>query len=321
MDAWQSAMRRGDFAAAWAVSDALLARDGPALRDPALPDWVRRFWDGRPLDGLRVLVDCRHGLGDSLQFARLLPLLRPRVRHLALRMQAPLVPLFDAAALADTVVPHGHPPPAHDALVELMELPHILRLRLEDIPAPGPLRLAAGIPRQPGSRLELGLCWAGGDWDPSRHLPDRLAARLAAAPGVRCWSLQLDQPVPGFAAGSLAGTDLLGQSRAMLERLDLVISVDTMSAHLSASLGLPTWLLLPSPCDWRWMDQGERSPWYPTMRLFRQPQPGAWDPVAEAVLRALGKQPALNRGLPLPGSPRLHAGPVSRNAVGHRATP
>jgi len=280
-------MRRGDFTAAWEVSDAILrqrVRDG--VRCHGWPRHLQFLWNGRPLDGLRVAVHCYHGLGDTLQFARLLPMLRRSVRHLSVVVQPQLLGWLRGIPGVDRVeaLSEAGTGIECDAHVELMELPHILRLSLADIPPPLQPRMrsptrARGI----AGALRVGIAWRSGDWDASRSLPDAALTPLAAVPGVRWASLQYPACTPPFAAEAAGCRDIALLARRMRD-LDLVVSVDTMTAHLAGTLGLPTLTLLPQPCDWRWMERREDTPWYPTMRLLRQSRAGDWTDVVERVL-------------------------------------
>jgi len=285
-DLWMRAMRRGDFAAAWRVSDAVLAGRGGAGRHD-LPRHLQTVWDGRALEGRDVLVHCYHGLGDTLQFVRLLPRLRARARRVTLWTQPALVDLLRGIDGADRILPldDGAPPRGHEAHIELMELPHWLRLDPAEIPPPPYLALAAPE-RAPDRVRHVGLAWRGGAWDPARHLDPALLAPLASRP-VHWHSVQYGvRRPPPFACSDLACRDLRRLAQRMLG-LDLVISVDTMTAHLAGALGLPVWLLLPTPCDWRWMERRADTPWYPRMRLWRQHRAGDWRGVVQRVGAAL----------------------------------
>lgn len=292
---WLEATRRGDFPAAWTVSDAVLAGRDLATRDnPALPYHLRWVWDGQPIEGRRVLVRCYHGLGDTLQFCRYLPLLRSRVAALTVETQPGLANLLSTLPGPDQVVPFdpAHPLQASDADIEIMELAHALRL-----PPPPPPYLHVVPRRQSETGLFVGLCWAAGGWDPDRSIPVEALAPLADLPGLRLVSLQRG-PAANAASNELLAVaqdcsmDLMRTAR-LVAGLDLVVTVDTMIAHLAAALGRPTWLLLKRDADWRW-GHG-RSPWYPAVRQFRQSIPGDWAaPVAALVAE-------LRRGLKVCG--------------------
>ena len=272
-------MRRGDFPGAWAVNAAVLARQTPDTRDdPRLPYHLRWVWDGRPLAGRHVLVRCYHGLGDTLQFARYLPALAAQAASVAVECQPSLVPLLAGIPGVARLIPFDvtAPAPPAECDIEIMELAFALRLRPDAVPLPT-LRPPAPARLPPGT---LGLCWMVGDWDKAREVPPALLAPLAAA--HPCVSL-----VPGPAplpclnpAGSPA--DILATA-ALIGSASRIITVDTMVAHLAGSLGRPVSLLLKHEADWRWMDARRDSPWYPTMRLYRQPRPGDWASVVAAV--------------------------------------
>jgi hypothetical protein len=289
MDPWTRAMHRGDFAAAWRISDACLVAREPQRSSE--PRHLQCVWDGRALDGKRVLVRCYHGLGDTLQFVRLLPLLRERAKHVVLWAQPALLGLLATAHGFDRVEPlhDGEPGVERDVDIELMELAHALRITAETLPVRVPyLRVAPVEPRVARARPRVGLAWRSGDWDAARSIPDALLAPLAAADVEWC-SLQFGIAPPPFAAHDLACADLVEQARR-IAALDLVISVDTMTAHLAGALGVRVWTLLPEPCDWRWMQRRDDTPWYPTMRLFRQRRPGDWHGVIARVLDALSAE-------------------------------
>jgi hypothetical protein len=290
MDAWMHAMRNGDFAGAWLISDRVLReRRASAAAQFNLPRHLQHLWDGSPIEGKRVLVHCYHGLGDTIQFVRLLPLLRARAREVILWAQPVLLDLLRDCPGIDRLEPlhDGAPQIERDADVELMELAHLLRLTLAKIPTRMPyLRVRrVAIPRR-DSRKRVGLVWRAGDWDAARSIPASALAPLRSLHDVRWVSLQFaarDCPLP---AVDLACADLREQAQRM-QNLDLIISVDTLAAHLAGALGLRTWLLLPQPCDWRWMTQRADSPWYPTLQLFRQHEQGDWSGVIEQVRTAL----------------------------------
>jgi len=265
---WHQAMAAGDFGRAWAASDCLLQLRAPAERDdPALPYHLRWVWDGRAFDGRRVLVRCYHGLGDTIQFSRYLPALRRRVGHLTLEAPPALIAVLAGIEGPDLVVPFRPEAPAAPADVdlEIMELAHALRL------APLPVPYLAAPARPAGGRLQVGICGrTESTWRPERSVPPEALAPLAAVPGLDLHSLQRDACPPDLAdtARRIAG-------------LDLVVTVDTMIAHLAGALGTPVWLLLMAEPDWRWLAGGRASPWYGGVRKYRQRQPGHWhEPVA-----------------------------------------
>lgn len=279
-------MRDGDFARAWAISDAVLASRNPATRDdPSQPYHLRWVWDGRAWRGRQVLVRCYHGLGDTLQFARLLPLLRRDAASVTLEVQPELLPLLRDAPGHDRAAPFDlrQPLPPAECDIEVMELAHALRLSPTDIPLP---------PRMPPMRppRTIGLCWQAGSWDPARSVPAAALAAACTVPGVQLFSLQRGPgagAVDGLSAHPHDNSMAVEDTAALIRSLDLVVTVDTMVAHLSGSLGAPTLLLLQATADWRWMRATERSPWYPSMRLLRQRRAGDWSGPLAALHQAL----------------------------------
>jgi hypothetical protein len=177
-----------------------------------------------------------------------------------------------------------------------MELPHALRTTLGAIPPVAPELAALGATsrrRRSGAPLRVGLAWAGGDWDRRRSLPPACLGALAGLPGIACYSLQRGPaaaapglPPLAFRNPADASMDVTDTVRLM-RRLDLVISIDSMVAHLAGSLMRPVWTVLHSAPDWRWLSGRVDSPWYPTMRLYRQRTAGDWVPVLDALRRDL----------------------------------
>ncbi len=282
-DRWVAAMRAGDVHAAFAVNDQVLAARDPATRDdPARPYHERWVWDGRPLDGRRVLVRCYHGLGDTLQFCRFLAPLRCRAAHVTMEAQPPLIPLLRRLPGIDRLHPFdpAHPLPPADCDIEVMELAHALR----QPPDPAPY-LHAEAARGGG----VGFCWQGGGWDPARDIPAPKLRPLAT--GVRAISLQRG---PAAAAAPALGAhdpldgdmDVLALAH-LVAGLRAVFTVDTMVAHLAAALGRPTFVLLKHDPDWRWGHSG-RTPWYGSVRTIRQPAPGDWDGAIDQALQLWG---------------------------------
>jgi hypothetical protein len=288
-------MRNGDLAAAWAISDAVLRHRIESKE--VCWNWPRHLqfvWRGEPLADKRVLVRCYHGLGDTIQFLRFLRPLRNIARQVTLWVQPTLLDLAAGAAGVDHLLAlhDGSPQAEHDVDVEIMEIPHALRVT--SIPNRVPYLHVADAPqREPqGGVHRVGIVWEGGGWDPRRDVPLPLLRRLAGLRGVRLYSLQggpaaaLAHAIP--AAAMDIGTIKYAATRIL--ELDLIISVDTMAAHLAGALGRPVWTLLHADCDWRWGGDGDRTAWYRTMRLFRQKRAGEWDGVVEEVCAALAKR-------------------------------
>lgn len=281
---WTCHMLLGHFESAWAESDAISRRGKP---DP------HRFWDGRPFDGRHVLIRCLHGLGDTLQYVRYFPLIRERAASLTVEAQPLLRTLLAQAHIADRVISWGDEEPFWNQQVEIVELPLIFRTSLVSIPATVPyLNVPNGsMDSSFGGKhpLRVGFVWASSAFNPARSLPLAELATLFDIPDVSFFSFQAGDHRAELQHWSNQVGNLYTEGQSVLDTamsmktMDLVITVDTMTAHLAGAMGLEVWTLLPYACDWRWMLRRTDSPWYPTMRLFRQPAPGAWEAVVHHV--------------------------------------
>ncbi|MBI3570748.1 MAG: glycosyltransferase family protein [Gammaproteobacteria bacterium] len=301
---WGLATQRlllGDFAQGWQEYEhrwALPENQG-LRREFAAPRW-----DGGDIAGRTVLLHAEQGVGDTLQFVRYAPLLVRRGAHIIVLCQPMLKRLLmemgDVSVVAD-----GEPLPEFDLQLSLMSLPRVLGTTLASIPADVPYLRADSVDVRTWNRklddkdhFKIGLVWAGN----RRHLNDRnrsctleTLAPLAAVSGIRLYSLQKGEAAAEIrnAPANMQLVDLndelvdFADTAAVIACLDLVITVDTAVAHLAGALARPAWLLLPFAPDWRWMLAREDSPWYPSLRLFRQSQAGGWDSVLTAVINAL----------------------------------
>jgi Flp pilus assembly protein TadD len=277
----------------------------PAFAEPA--------WDGADLAGGRLLIYAEQGLGSAIQFARFVPLAAARAGRTIVQCPRPLVRLFRRAWSGTDgsrveVVEKDAPLPDFDAHAPLMSLPHLLGTTLATIPWPGAyLRVEGGALATWQARLahlprpRIGLAWAGNPGhgnDHNRSMPAERLAPLVAAGGASFVSLQVGAGagVAAFAAGAVfdAAPHLadFAETAAAIAALDRVISVDTAVAHLAGALAAPCWLLLPHAPEWRWLCDRDDSPWYPTLRLFRQRRPGDWDGLVARLGLALADLPA-----------------------------
>lgn len=301
IDPWTEAMRRGDFEAAWKISDALL----PATRSQdhrTLPRHEQNIWDGTTVVGKRVLVRCYHGLGDTIQFIRYAALLKRLAARVIVWAPPSLIPLLQGVEGVDQLLPlhDGAPEVEYDVDVELNELPYVFRTTVDDIPAKTPYLHVDVAPRAPTSTgMRIGLIWQAGEWDATRTIPFPSLLPLSRLPGIQWRILQRDPLSAGWnnQFGVISGGDNPLDDARIMRALDLVISVDTMTAHLAGALAQNVWTLLPLNADWRWMRDRHDSPWYPTMRLFRQKREGDWNEVIEEVARELTKVVAPSRPL------------------------
>jgi len=262
-------------------------------------------WMGEPLNGARILLYAEQGLGDALQFIRYLPLVRAAGGRVILEVQPQLRRLLSGMDGIEEMISVGEPQPPFDWHCPLLSLPLAFGTEIETIPNTVPYLT---VPREaaekhahfrwPKTGLRIGVVWAGRPEhlrDRYRSIPLPLLAPVFQRNGAHFFSLQL-----GSAAAELsvegAGKALIDLSgaigdmadtAALIEHLDLLITVDTAVAHLAGALGKQVWVMLPLVPDWRWLADREDSPWYPTMRLFRQIALEDWMPVVEALGRAL----------------------------------
>jgi len=283
MQQWVHAMRAGRFDDAWAVSERSLRARNPATRDdPTSPYHLRWVWDGRPFDYRHVLVRCYHGLGDTIQFARYLPLLARRAASVTVEVQPPLIGLLSQLPGVAQFLPFdpARPLPPAECDIEIMELAFALRALPEDASPPylhaEPDPAAAGM---------IGLCHQASSWDEERCIPPDLLQDICRAHDC----LALVPQVCALPVANPQGCTLeIEATASLLASLPLVITVDTMVAHLAGAMGRPTWLLLKADPDWRW-SLGRTSRWYPSMLLYRQPSPGDWASIVCEVERDLAR--------------------------------
>jgi tetratricopeptide (TPR) repeat protein len=285
----------GDFAAGWKEYE--IRRESPGL---LRPDIFAPMWDGSPLGGKRILLHAEQGIGDTIHFARYIPMVRKMGGRVILECQRPMQPLLRGAEGVEECIARGEPLPAIDVHCSLLSLPGVFKTTLETIPVakayisadPGKARYwKEKLAALPGKKV--GLVWAGGSEhfnDRNRSMPLDALAPLSQIQGISLISLQ-----KGDAAGQSSGPLKLhdwtaelcdfSDTAALIANLDLVISVDTSVAHLAAAMGKPAWVLLAKVADWRWLTARDDSPWYPTVRLFRQEMAKQWQaPVTQAVV-------------------------------------
>jgi len=260
-------------------------------------------WDGGDLHGRTLLLHAEQGLGDTLQFIRYLPLVAPRVGQVIVECPPELQRLLQTNHPDIRMVPRGQTLPTFDVTCPLLSVPRLLATTLANLPRQVPYlhAPAAEIPlwRQrlgpDTAAAKVGLVWRGGPKPPQRSCRLQQLAPLAQVPGVVFFSLQIGTTAAELAPtpDGLKLTDLsrglhdFADTAAAIANLDLVITVDTALAHLAGAMGQPVWTLLKFVPDWRWLRERTDSPWYPTMRLFRQPASGDWDSVIQQVSKAL----------------------------------
>jgi tetratricopeptide (TPR) repeat protein len=278
-------------------------------------DFQQPLWLGdRPIDGRTILLHAEQGFGDTIQFARYVPLVAALGAKVVLEVQPHLAELFSGMEGDPVVIKKGAELPPFDYHCPLLSLPLACKTRMDTIPAKVPYisidqrRAAAWRDRLPRSQSpRVGLVWAGnpqfpGDRSRSIGLPQLLP--LLAVPGIEFVALQKDlrsgdeEILRSHPKVAYVGSEIedFTDTAAVLSQLDLLISSDTSVVHLAGALGLSCWILLEYTPDWRWMLEREDNAWYPTARLFRQPNAGAWGSVVARVVDELGSP--LMRGGP-----------------------
>jgi len=293
-------LMHGDFSVGWPYFEWRKRIEGaPYSRGLKEPEW-----DGRDAPGKTLLLHHEGGFGDSLQYIRYVPMVRGRVGRIILEIPQTLLPLFEPIEGIDQFVIRDQPLPHFDVQISLPSLTRVLKTEVSTIPNSVPYlkapadRLAQWAARVPRDcRLRVGLCWAGNPkqgGDGLRTLPLETLLPISGVAGVQFFSLQVGVDASKRPSGVFDGlVDETAQIRdfadtaALAEQMDLVISVDTSVAHLAGALARPVWLLTPFVSDYRWLLERSDSPWYPTMRLFRQEAYGDWSGALAKMAEAL----------------------------------
>ncbi len=291
----------------------VLGRWGPGLEDYRLR-WRARdarprrmpmpAWEGEDLSGKRILLWAEQGYGDTIAASRFVALVKAQGATVFFECPRPLSRLFQRLPGVDRLIAAGKPLPAADFHAPLMELPRLFAAYPSTVPPPPDLHpepeLGArfeSLLAKAENRITVGIAWAGNpDYgaDAQRSVPFERFLPLAENPKVQLVSLQkgpqAEELRSSGAARVLDAAPLLedfADTAALMDRLDLVITVDSAPAHLGGSLGRPTWLLLAFTPYWMWLLDREDSPWYPSVRLFRQPRRGDWDAVFARIAEEL----------------------------------
>jgi tetratricopeptide (TPR) repeat protein len=292
----------GRYAEGWDEYEWRLRLPELGGREPALP---APRWDGRTFSSGTLLLTAEQGIGDAVQFVRFAPMAAARGLRVIAQAQPSLRPLLATAPGVAATVATGDPAPPCDVALPLLSLGKVLGIDASTIDgAPylhaDPERRKAVLPAVESHAAEkrrAGLAWAGAPHhlnDRRRSIAPQLLAPLFALPGIAWFSLQKGPreeailTVPG--SGAIVRLDPaveLVETTALIDTLDVVVTVDTSIAHIACALGKPTWVMLPYAPDWRWGIAGERTPWYASARLFRQSSVGDWAGVIAEVARAL----------------------------------
>jgi len=292
----------GEFEAGWNDYEYRWQWEGFPHRKP---NFTKPEWTGDDLQGRTLLVYNEQGLGDTIQFGRCLALAAARGGRVLFSCPRELRTLFESLAGISQFVEPNQPPPHFDLHAPLMSLPRLCGIRLDNIPGHTPYLTAPPAerfplpPRTPG-RLRVGVVWAGGTRFPKDGLRSLTAQHfLPLFQNTPCdfFSLQAGpkaaelKSLPGDVKIADVGSRLrdFADTAAVMAQLDLVISTCTSTLHLAGALARPAWGLLSYAADWRWMRWREDSPWYPTLRLFRQSAPGDWAGVLRRAQQALAQ--------------------------------
>jgi hypothetical protein len=258
-------------------------------------------WDGSPLDGRTILLWVDWGLGDTIQFVRYAQVLKAQGARIIAECQSRLVPLIERMPCVDRVITPRMPLPPFDVHAPLLLLPALVGTRMEIVPDAPYLTADSVLMDVWRERLDrahgrrIGIAWGARPIPPRRSAPLLTFARVARVPGVRLINLQHGPPLEELATAPehlrvetfAEEPRSIDETAALIMNLDLVVTVDTMIAHLAGALGAPVWTLLPYAPNWRWQGRGETTPWYSSMRLFRQTRPGDWTGVMLDVAAAL----------------------------------
>jgi len=273
-----------------------------------LPKMTSAQWNGMKLPGGTLLLVADQGFGDMIQFARYIPWIKERVPNLVIGWGPEVTALLGKHPDISVCFTKWADAPPHDAYSLLSSLPQIFGTELNSIPAPipymhmDPARIAHWARRLdaafPEKRLRVGISWSGRGTHPNnarRSVRLETLAPILATPGIDFVSLQkpfpdedraFAQTIPSFLELAPELTDF-AETGAVIKNLDLVLAVDTAVVHLAGAIGSEAWVLVPEPADWRWLLERTDSPWYPTLRLFRQKRAGEWAPVLASVAQAL----------------------------------
>ena len=307
-------LAQGDFARGWPEYEWRLRCKKYAPRPFSQP-----LWRCQRMEGQTLLVHAEQGLGDTLQFVRFLPMALERsAARVVLEVQPALIPLLtDAGLTAERLGPRfggllgrGNPPGPFDAHLPLMSLTHVLGITVESLPvATNYLRAQpARVERWRAALARYQRPWIGINWqgsadywfDQFRSVPLAALAPLAGVPGATLLSLhkgsgesQIAAVAPQFSVVNLSEQlDVDGgaflDTAAVMQCVDLVVSVDTSTVHLAGGLGVPVWMPTSAAPEWRWLLDRDDSPWYPGLRIFRQREPGCWQDVFERIAAELG---------------------------------
>ncbi|HET7879753.1 MAG TPA: glycosyltransferase family 9 protein [Acetobacteraceae bacterium] len=300
----QNLLAMGEFAPGWIEYE---WRNQTEAGKATLPKMTSAAWNGMRIPNGKLLLVGDQGYGDTIQFARYIPMCAERCQEVILGCSEEMAPLLASLPGVAQYCHRWTDVPGHAAHCRLSSVPGLLHTTPDNIPAnipylsADPARAAAWRERfaatLPSGTRRVGLAWSGRPTHPNDRRRSVTLARLAPLANIGGVSfVSLQKPVPAADLIEMARFPGLadtagdfGETAAMMMNLDLVICVDTAMGHLAGALGRPVWILLSKAADWRWMIDRSDSPWYPTARLFRQQVTGAWDPVIAEAAAALAE--------------------------------
>ena len=304
----QNLLAAGDFGPGWMEYE---WRNETEAGKNTMPPMTSAPWNGMHIPKGRILLVGDQGYGDTIQFARYIPMVAERCEEIVLGCSAEMGPLLRDIPGVKQFCHRWNDVPGHAAHCRLSSLPLLFGTSLQTIPATvpylhaDPARIAIWRDRLnaqlPAGVKRIGLAWTGRPTHPNDRRRSLRLERLAPlAEAGRAAFVSLQKPTPEADQAMMARfpgmTDIaadladFGETAAVMENLDLIITIDTAMGHLAGALGRPAWIMLPKAADWRWLLDRSDSPWYPTVRLFRQQIAGAWDQVIGDVTGALAEE-------------------------------
>ncbi|MFC1845734.1 tetratricopeptide repeat protein [Candidatus Dependentiae bacterium] len=300
-----SCLATGDLSRGWQEYKHRWLRPRNAPR--RFGETFEHLWEGQDLEGKTIAIRCEQGLGDTLHFIRYAQMLKECGAYVIAEVQKPLTKLLASCQHLDEIVQMGHPMPPCDYQIPMLNLPAVFGTSLETIPNKTPyLHPMPKLEKKWKEYLEkdtnfkIGICWHGdAAHGQVKFMPLSCFVPLLNIENTSFYSLQkisgLEQlkDLPANVTLHQFGPDFdktygsFMDTAAVMKSLDLVITADTSIAHLAGGLGVQTWIILPFPAEWRWLMNRDDSPWYPTVRLFRQKKINEWQPVVQKIKKAL----------------------------------
>ena len=286
---------RGEFKNAWANYEYRFKKQNPTDSR----EFGKSKWKGQHLNNRKILIATEQGFGDSIQFIRYLPLVKEKGGHVIFECKKELISLFNNFPGINQLVEKDNNIPLnveYDYYIHLMSLPGIFNTTIKAIPNKIPyLKANPSLQKNLSSKfqtdkLKIGIAWAGNpeqENDKNRSATLDIFKPLKKIPNIRLFSLQVGKPSEQLNDPEIIDLSPhikdFADTATLIENLDLIISIDTSVAHLAGAMGKPTWVLLTKIPDWRWLLNRTDTPWYPTMKLFRQKIKGSWEPVITEI--------------------------------------